>query len=262
MIPYTFTMSKLHHILISTRARLSHITLTTPTAILVGACVIGLSILGYGYMMSHSSSTSPVSDPLPKILKAANLNKKAFLTCVSSGATQADVAASVIDGGKIGVNGTPATFILKDIEGKLYTIAMISGAQDEAVFSQAITQAQATNDITKLQPFNGLPISESTIEGGKRVSDVYVVEYSDAECPFCIRLHTTMKHIRTTHLGTINFVYRQFPLTSIHQYAQKESEMILCAEKLGGEKAMYSYIDASFDYKIKNNTGFLPITEN
>lgn len=71
---------------------------------------------------------------------------------------------------------------------------------------------------------------------GNPDAPVTVVEFSDFQCPFCRRLYGDTlpllkeKYIKT---GKVKFVYRDFPLTSIHSLAQKYAEAGECADEQG-----------------------------
>ncbi len=82
---------------------------------------------------------------------------------------------------------------------------------------------------------------------------VFVVEYSDTECPFCVQFNPTIEQIRNEYKDKIGFVYRYYPLP-FHPHAQKEAEAIACANKLAGSKGFFEYMTAMFDYKTKNQT--------
>ena len=62
---------------------------------------------------------------------------------------------------------------------------------------------------------------------------VTIVEFSDFECPFCGALFPALKALEKSYPDTVRLVYRQFPLTSIHPYAQKAGEASLCALEQG-----------------------------
>lgn len=105
--------------------------------------------------------------------------------------------------------------------------------------------------------FNGKGIDTTDyVEGVNK--KVFFVEYSDTECPYCVSFHPTIKQIRNEYKDKIGFVYRHFPLTSIHPHAQKEAEAIMCAGKAGGAKGYNDFMTALFDYKVANNTPLLP----
>lgn len=106
--------------------------------------------------------------------------------------------------------------------------------------------------------FTGKPLEGDFIEGNKD-SKVFVVEYSDPECPFCVQLHPTLKELRMRYASEIGFVYRHFPLTVPHPNAFNESKAIECAGTLGGTKMFYAYVDALYGYKITNRTTQLQV---
>ncbi|MDP2948899.1 MAG: DsbA family protein [Chloroflexota bacterium] len=63
---------------------------------------------------------------------------------------------------------------------------------------------------------------------------VTVIEFSDFQCPFCSRFwEQTLPQIKQTYEGKVKFVYRDFPLARMHEYAQKAAEASECADDQG-----------------------------
>jgi len=82
---------------------------------------------------------------------------------------------------------------------------------------------------------------------------VIIVEFSDLECPFCKRFHSTLQQVVDEYDGKVAWVYRHFPLTSLHSKAVKEAEATECAAELGGNDAFWAYIDRLFEVTPSNN---------
>ncbi len=59
---------------------------------------------------------------------------------------------------------------------------------------------------------------------GSQNAPITIVEYSDFQCPYCARFHETMKQVAANYQGKVRWVYKHFPLDSIHPYARKAAE--------------------------------------
>ncbi len=68
---------------------------------------------------------------------------------------------------------------------------------------------------------------------GDANAPITMIEYSDFECPFCLRFHETLTQVFADYKGKVRLVYRQFPLRSIHPQAQKAAEASECASAQG-----------------------------
>lgn len=103
------------------------------------------------------------------------------------------------------------------------------GSKNTATIGQGVDSAAGgkpeAGDLPDDDPFLGSPDAP-----------VVVVEFSDFQCPFCRKLFREVlpqieeKYIQT---GKVRFVYRDFPLTSIHEMAQKYAESAQCANEQG-----------------------------
>lgn len=78
---------------------------------------------------------------------------------------------------------------------------------------------------------------------GPAKAPVTIVEFADFECPFCGRLYPTLKLVERNYPDKVRFVYRQFPLTSVHRYAQKAAEASLCANE---QQRFWEFHDSMF----------------
>ena len=86
--------------------------------------------------------------------------------------------------------------------------------------------------VTENEPTIGTPSAKVTL-----------VEYSDFQCPACAAYHPMVKQLMTEYNGRIYFVYRYFPLSSIHQNAMISS---LAAYSAGEQNKFWEMHDMLF----------------
>lgn len=81
---------------------------------------------------------------------------------------------------------------------------------------------------------------------GNRDAEVFLIEYSDFECPYCASFHETAQQVVDEYDGRVAWVYRHFPLDTIHPQSRLGANAVECATSLGGEDAFWSFTDAIF----------------
>lgn len=115
---------------------------------------------------------------------------------------------------------------------------------------QAPQQAAPVGDLNSMKPIT----SADHIKGNPK-APVKIVEYSDTECPFCKRFHPTLQQAIDEYGkdGKVAWVYRHFPLDSIHSKARKEAEATECAAELGGNDKFWEYLDRLYEVTPSNN---------
>jgi len=82
---------------------------------------------------------------------------------------------------------------------------------------------------------------------GDENAPVTIVEFSDYQCPYCGKFEQeTLPELKSKYIdtGLVRIVFRDFPLASIHQYAQKASEATECADEQG---KFWEYHDMLFN---------------
>ena len=81
---------------------------------------------------------------------------------------------------------------------------------------------------------------------GSPDAPVVLIEYSDFQCPFCQIIHPNLKKIVQDSNGQIAWVYRNFPLDSIHPQARPAAEASECIAAELGNDAFWEFADAVF----------------
>lgn len=80
---------------------------------------------------------------------------------------------------------------------------------------------------------------------------ITLIEYADLECPFCKMFHGTMKQVMEKYGNDVRWVYRHFPLESLHAQAKSEALATECAAEQG---KFWEFTDLIFDQTDSNDT--------
>jgi protein-disulfide isomerase len=107
-----------------------------------------------------------------------------------------------------------------------------------------------TNSLDRVRP-----VDQTDHIRGNPNAEVFIIEYSDTECPFCVRHHQTLKRIMEEYgkVGRVAWVYRHYPLDQLHPKARTEAVALECANELGGNDKFWSYTDRLYETTPGNN---------
>lgn len=165
---------------------------------------------------------------------SVGIDENKFKNCLNDG-KYADRVKKDEDGGNAaGVDGTPATFV---------NGTKISGAYPYETVKAAI---DAALNGTK-GPASIPEVTKDDHATGAKKPKVYLVEYSDYQCPYCKKHHPTMKQVLQEYGDKVAWVYRHFPLDNLHPYARKLAEGAECAAELGGNDKFWEYTYKIFE---------------
>ena len=168
------------------------------------------------------------------------LNKQQFESCVDDGEYTEDVNSDYKLALALGATGTP-TFV---INGQLVPIGAAPYEEFKSILDKEL--ATPSNRSMALSLVNS---KDQTL--GKKDAPIIMLEFSDFQCPFCGKFwKDTLPQIKKDYvdIGKVLFVYKDFPLRSIHPLAQKAAETALCA----GEQGKYwEYHDTLFAKQIE-----------
>lgn len=230
-------------------------SLSTQTAILIGAVLISLSILVHGGIIKIGKTDAPTAAPtagqaqkteaqivegLKSQAKSLGLDSAKFNSCLDSGEKAALVSADLSDGSQLGVGGTPSFFV----NGREFFVGAAPFAEFKKIIDEELNGTAPADSVRKTVSVGDLPIL------GKAGAVVTLIEFSDYQCPFCGRFYNdTESQIKKEYVdsGKVKFYYRDFPLKQIHPGAQKGAEAARCA---GDQNKYWEYHDLVFKNQI------------
>ncbi|MHB0947487.1 MAG: DsbA family protein [Gemmatimonadaceae bacterium] len=77
---------------------------------------------------------------------------------------------------------------------------------------------------------------------GDQNADVVITEFSDFECPACLRLYHSLERMRNTNPGQVRIVYRNYPLSTLHPNARTAALGAECAASQQKFAEYYAYV--------------------
>lgn len=113
------------------------------------------------------------------------------------------------------------------------------------------TQETGKKDLSNSGP--DIQVSGKDHIRGKIDAPITIVEFSDFQCPFCQRFHPTMQQVLDEYPNDVRWVYKHFPLDSIHPQARPTAEASECASEQG---KFWEFADAMFENQSKLGKNF------
>jgi len=232
----------------------------TPSFMVPGAIIVaGVFIAGAIFASNSSGNTPRLSggsantketlgtELYSDIAKKFRLNAKEFTACITENRYEERVQSDYDDALASGGTGTPYNIVI-NARGEMFPF---SGALDYGQLKTIVTDALQNNETfsnNKSKTAEAMrPLDENDHVRGNPDAPITIVEYSDLQCPFCKSHHPTLIKISEEFSGQVKWVYRHFPLTSIHAEAFPAAVASECAAELGGEEAFWGFIDQVFE---------------
>ena len=215
---------------------------------------------------TQTATAESVTESVSTMAATLELDMEAFDICLSDGRYDDPIQANLDEGIAYGVTGTPAFFIdgyflsgaqpydifelivsnvengtIEDLFRDAYE------AQVEQYKAQLAQQAAAPTPVpTPAGPVD-VPIAEDDPFLGDPDAPIVIVEYTDFQCPFCVRhFQATFPQIKTNYIdtGLVKYVFKDFPL-NFHPQAGDASEAAHCADEQDAYLLMHDMLFAN-----------------
>jgi protein-disulfide isomerase len=102
-------------------------------------------------------------------------------------------------------------------------------------------KAKTTVRISLEPPRQRIAAADSPARGPAN-APIEIIEFSDFQCPFCLRADPTVRQVLSTYGDRIHFVYRHYPLPN-HPNARPAAEAAVCA---ADQDKFWAYHDQLF----------------
>lgn len=112
------------------------------------------------------------------------------------------------------------------------------------------------NSVTIREAVLTLPVSPDRDHiRGPVNAPVTLLEYGDYECPYCGAAHPIVNAVQARMGDELRFVFRHFPLTTVHPHAERAAE---AAEAAGAQGKFWKMHDTLYDNQRQLADPFLP----
>jgi protein-disulfide isomerase len=119
-------------------------------------------------------------------------------------------------------------------------------AKPAASGPQPLELATSTNDHPTQPSSDALPVSTDDAVWGSPTAPVTLLEFSDLECPFCARVHSTLKGLEAKYgPNQLRIVFKHNPLP-FHANARPAAKVADAVLRQGGSRAFFAFLDLAF----------------
>ncbi len=233
-------------------------SLSVGSAIIIGAVIIALAVVG-----SKKFSSSSMRDSSESVLSTLDISEKKFKACYEAKTPEAKIRAHMASAEKATKHipedqgrGTPYSIAINQKTGMKIEIA--GAYPTEAVTS--IIDSMFAGTAKSQTEIDIDPVTGEDHYFGSKDAEIVIIEYSDLECPYCSRFHTTMQDVVESYGGKVAWVYRHLPLEQLHPNAFDKAISSECIYDIGGDVKFWEYIDLLFKKNEPKKPVFDPIT--
>ena len=185
-----------------------------------------------------NKDNEPNANPLIAIAEDIGVKAKKLESCIEEDKFANKVNESLKSGTEAGVRGTPNSLILyKDLK------VRIPGALPYSQIKTILDSMMAGETPETNEPDVIIkPINDTDWVLGDKNAEISIIEYSDLDCPYCKRFHTTMHQVVEKY-DNVKWAFRHFPLPQLHPDAINKAKTAECVGDIAGNDKFWEFID-------------------
>lgn len=231
-------------------------------AIILSVVAILLSTFGGG-LQKGNQATGPDAY-MKSVAREAGIGSRAYDRCLADetmkGFVDDDIAEAenIARLAELAGLGTPLNLVMTDEQ-----VIIVNGAYPYEFFKIMMNEIDMEGKVSEeiLAQFEVMevtPLLRDVVRGfdpsvdhyrGSENPEVLLIEYSDFECPYCARIHTTLSQIVQEH-DNFTWVYRHLPL-NFHPQAFPAAIASECVAENEGNNAFWNFADTIFENQDK-----------
>jgi len=106
----------------------------------------------------------------------------------------------------------------------------------------------------QLEPRRESVLVEGSPSRGSANARVTIVEFADFQCPFCLRVESTLRRVLDEHPEDVRLVFKELPIPELHPDADRIARGAVCADSQG---KFWEFHDAVFNNPGRIDNGRL-----
>jgi len=232
-------------------------------ALRIIACSLAILLIMAGYFIATKKTNNNTVNTNTNTGSSFKLSKDQItktLTEINPSVTIDKInfgSAAIIEVETKGQNGEkgPKGVVLIDDKNDFYTKIGNTDELVKTVREQKRRANMSVKDKLKESKVNLSKVSKDDKILGSSDAELFVVEYSDLECPYCKRFNDGMKKIEDKYKDgkKVAVVFRSYPLSNkfagrdLHPTSDEESNALECVYKINGSKKAFEFKDKVFE---------------
>ncbi len=133
----------------------------------------------------------------------------------------------------------------EEVEKPTATMPSVDDSTSPSADIDVACRPESIEDVIKLSPSEDIPdVVEDDWQRGNSDARITIIEYSDFQCPGCSGVAPVLKELREDMGDEMRYIFRHYPLDSIHELATIASE---ATEAAGEQETFWEYHDMLFE---------------